>query len=401
MSNSTLDLLKLLSSPEELRESIRQMVQTAMNDLMKVELDSVLGYQKYSRETEGSDNCRNGSYQRTFDTEYGAVELNVPRDRKNEFNTALFDAYQRRSAWLEDMVIALYQKGSTTSEICELIEKLYGHHYSKQTVSNITEATQELVDRFNQRTLKTRYSILYIDATFTKIRRSTVSSEAVYLVLGIDEEGKREILSYCITPNESSEIWKDVFEDLKNRGVKEVLLGVMDGLRGLDESFLSYFPKADIQRCTVHFMRNILKRVRVQDRLEVATDLKEIFASHSEAQALELCEAMKRKWKKTYPKLFEDYLSRTNMFTYFKYPKMIWGSIRTTNWIENTNKQLKRQIKKKEQFPNEGSAERFLVNLFTIQNEKLSGRIMKGFELAYPRLAEMFEERSDLSGSSL
>ena len=148
-------------------------------------------------------------------------------------------------------------------------------------------------------------------------------------------------------------------------------------------------------------MRNILKRVRVQDRLEVATDLKEIFASHSETQALELCEEMKRKWKKTYPKLFEDYLSRTNMFTYFKYPKMIWGSIRTTNWIENTNKQLKRQIKKNEQFPNEGSAERFLVNLFTIQNEKLSGRIMKGFEFTYPRLAEMFEERSNCSGSSL
>ena len=117
-----------------------------MNDLMKVELDSVLGYQKYSRENEGSENCRNGSYQRTFDTEYGSVELNVPRDRKNEFSTALFDAYQRRSHWLEDMVIALYQKGSTTSEICELIEKLYSHHYSKQTVSNITEATQELVD---------------------------------------------------------------------------------------------------------------------------------------------------------------------------------------------------------------------------------------------------------------
>ena len=401
MSNSTLDLLKLLSSPEELRESIRQMVQTAMNDLMKVELDSVLGYQKYSRETEGSDNCRNGSYQRTFDTEYGAVELNVPRDRKNEFNTALFDAYQRRSYWLEDMVIALYQKGSTTSEISELIEKLYGHHYSKQTVSHITEATQGLVERFNQRALKPRYSILYIDATFTKIRRSTVSSEAVYLVLGIDEEGKREILSYWFTPNESSEIWKDVFEDLKNRGVKEVLLGVMDGLKGLDESFLNYFPRADIQRCTVHFMRNILKRVRVQDRLEVATDLKEIFASQNEAQALELCEAMKRKWKKDYPKLFEDYLNRPNMFTYFKYPPMIWGSIRTTNWIENTNKQLKRQIKKKEQFPNEGSAERFLVNLFTIQNEKLSSRIMKGFELAYPRLAEMFEERCDYSGSSL
>lgn len=401
MSNSTLDLLKLLSSPEELRESIRQMVQTAMNDLMKVELDSVLGYQKYSRETEGSENCRNGSYQRTFDTEYGSVELNVPRDRKNEFNTALFDAYQRRSSWLEDMVIALYQKGSTTSEICELIEKLYGHHYSKQTVSHITEATQELVERFNQRALKKRYSILYIDATFTKIRRSTVSSEAVYLVLGIDEEGKREILSYCITPHESSEIWKDVFEDLKNRGVKEVLLGVMDGLKGLDESFLSYFPKADIQRCTVHFMRNICKRVRVQDRLEVAADLKEIFASQSEVVALERCEAMKRKWKKAYPKLFEDYLNRPNMFTYFKYPVYIWRSIRTTNWIENTNKQLKRQIKKKEQFPNEGSAERFLVNLFTIQNEKLSSRIMKGFELAYPKLAEMFEERCDCSGSSL
>lgn len=178
-------------------------------------------------------------------------------------------------------------------------------------------------------------------------------------------------------------------------------MGMMDGLKGLDESFLSTFLMADTQRCTIHFMRNICKRVRVQDLLEVATDLKEIFASQNEAHALERCETMKRKWKNAYPKLFEDYLNRQYMFTYFKYPSMIWGSIRTTNWIENINKQLKRQIKKKEQFQSVGSAERFLVNLFTIQNEKLSSRIMKGFELAYPRLAQMFEERCDLSSSSL
>ena len=130
-------------------------------------------------------------------------------------------------------------------------------------------------------------------------------------------------------------------------------------------------------------MRNICKRVRVQGRLEVATDLKEIFASQNEQEAMERCETMKQKWKKGYPKLFEDYLNHPNIFTYFKYPTFIWSSIQTINRIENTNKQLKWQIKKKKKFPNEGSAERFLVNLFSIQNEKLGSRVMKRFELAY------------------
>ena len=214
MNNFTLDLINSLSSPEKTKEVIQKHLEEAMNDLMKTELDAVLGYLKYER-GQKNGNARNGSYERNFDSEYGDLHLNVPRDRKNEFSTKLFDAYQRRTDWLESMIIELYQRGSTTGEIADIIEKMYGHHYSKETVSNITEATQVLVDQFKKRPLKKRYSILYIDATFTKIRRRSVASEAVYLVLGIDEEGKRDILSYLILPEESSECWKDIFIDLK------------------------------------------------------------------------------------------------------------------------------------------------------------------------------------------
>jgi transposase-like protein len=192
MNHFTRDLLEALPSPEKTKEIVREHLEEAMNAMLKNELDAVLGYQKYQRgQREG--NSRNGSYERTYDTEYGEVNLNVPRDRKNEFEPQLFTPYQRRSDWLESMIIELYQKGSTTSEIAEIIEKLYGHYYSKETISNITEATQVLVDQFKSRPLKKRYSILYIDATFTKIRRRNVASEAVYLVLGIEEQGKPDI----------------------------------------------------------------------------------------------------------------------------------------------------------------------------------------------------------------
>jgi transposase-like protein len=392
MNHFTRDLLEALSSPEKTKEIVREHLEEAMNAMLKNELDAVLGYQKYQRgQREG--NSRNGSYERTYDTEYGEVNLNIPRDRKNEFEPHLFTPYQRRSDWLESMIIELYQKGSTTSEIAEIIEKLYGHYYSKETISNITEATQVLVEQFKSRPLKKRYSILYIDATFTKIRRRNVASEAVYLVLGIDEEGKRDILSYLILPEESSYCWNDLFTDIKKRGVEQVLLGVMDGLVGLDDAFLSHFPKADVQRCTIHFMRNIARRVRVSDRAAILRDLSDWFKSTTQEAIDEKRQEIILKWVKDYPKLMKDYMHRSNLFTFINYPSSIWGSIKTTNWIENTNKQIKRQMKKKEQFPNEQSAERFLVNQIVIHNEKLNSRIMKGFDAAYNQLQHLFDER--------
>jgi len=392
MNHFTRDLLEALSSPEKTKEIVREHLEEAMNAMLKNELDAVLGYQKYQRgQREG--NSRNGSYERTYDTEYGEVNLNVPRDRKNEFEPQLFTPYQRRSDWLESMIIELYQKGSTTSEIAEIIEKLYGHYYSKETISNITEATQVLVDQFKTRPLKKRYSILYIDATFAKIRRRNVASEAVYLVLGIDEEGKRAILSYLILPEETTHCWNDLFIDIKKRGVEHVLLGVMDGLVGLDDAFLNHFPKADVQRCTIHFMRNISRRVRVTDRAVILRDLSDWFKSTTQEEIDERRQGIILKWVKDYPKLMKDYMVRPHLFTFIKYPSSIWGSIKTTNWIENTNKQIKRQMKKKEQFPNEQSAERFLVNQIVIHNDKLSSRIMKGFDAAYHQLQHLFDER--------
>lgn len=392
MNHFTRELVETLSSPEKIKEIVRQHLEEAMNTMLKNELDAVLGYQKYQR-GQRDGNSRNGSYDRSYDTEYGEVNLNVPRDRKNEFEPKLFDPYQRRSDWLESMIIELYQKGSTTSEIAEIIEKLYGHYYSKETISNITEATQILVDQFKMRPLKKRYSILYIDATFTKIRRRNVASEAVYLVLGIDEEGRRDILSYLILPEESTTCWKELFEDLKQRGVEHVLLGVMDGLKGLDDAFLHYFPLAEVQRCTVHFMRNVAHRVRVTDRPEILRELSDWFKSTTLDEVETKRQAIINKWVKDYPKLMIDHMNRSNLFTYIHYPSSIWGSIKTTNWIENTNKQIKRQIKKKEQFPNEQSAERFLVNQFVIHNDKLNSRIMKGFDAAYHELQKLFEQR--------
>lgn len=390
MNQFTTEIMYALARKEDLTEIFRQHLEAAINELLQTEMTEFLGYSRYNREGFNTGNSRNGKYLRAFDTKYGTLNLEIPRDRNGEFQQHTLPAYDRRSDALEETVIQLYRKGITTSEIAELIEKMYGSFYTPQTISTITKAVTEQVQAFHERTLHSQYVCSYLDATYLPLRRDTVAKEAIHLALGIRPDGTKEILNYQVAPTESAGIWRELLETLKNQGVEEVLLFVTDGLKGLDTVLSECFPKAKQQRCLVHIARNICHNVRITDRKETMNDFKQIHQTKEKEQAVQALRDFLTKWQKRYPKIIKKLEKQENLLTFFEFPSSIRSSIYSTNLIEGFNKHLKRNTKKKEQFPNEESLDRFLVTQFLDYNNKHDGRCHRGFSQDRDTLESMF-----------
>jgi putative transposase len=287
---------------------------------------------------------RNGYYTRGLDTKYGHIEdLNVPRDRDSQFHTKLFEPYERRHGdWLEETIIRMYRSGMSTREVGKMDERLVGTSYSAATVSNITNTTLEDIEAWRKRPITKRFITLFLDALFVKVRRDTVDKEAVYIAMGITEDGYREILGFYVGGTESSIGWHDVLSDLYTRGLKQVLLGVFDGLSGLEETFRSVYPKADVQHCVVHKIRNSLNKARKKDQYELAEALKPIY---------------------------------------------------TTNWIERENKEIRKRLKTMNSLPSIEAAEKIIYLNVVEKNDLWSERICTGFVKAKQQILKKFEEK--------
>ena len=389
MTNFTTEIVQTLVTKGDLNELFRLHLEKAINTLLRTELTAFLDYEKYDRTGFNSGNSRNGNYSRSFKTEYGELNLAIPRDRNGEFSQQTLPAYKRSNDSLETTIIQLFQKGITMSEISELIEKMYGHYYTPQTISNITQIVSEDVVAFKERSLESQYSIIFMDATHIPLKRQTVSKEAVYIVIGIRLDGTKEVLGFSIAPTESSYVWKEILQDLKNRGLEEVLLVVTDGLSGINDSIHSIYPNAQFQQCCVHISRNIAHKVRVSDRQEVCNDFKLVYQAASKEEAMNQISFMIDKWKKQYPRVVK-LLMNPAILTFYNFPPSIRRTIYSTNLIEGFNKQLKKYTKRKEQFPNEESLERFLVSQFNNYNQKFLCRIHKGFKEIQDTLESMF-----------
>jgi putative transposase len=393
MNHFTSDIMQALVKKEDITEVFRLHLEAAVNTLLKTELTAFLDYEKYDRIGFNSGNSRNGAYLRTLHTEYGDLEISIPRDRNSEFKQQTIAPYKRTNDTLESFVIHMFQKGVTMSEISDLLEKRYGHHYTPQTISNMTKVLSEQVEAFKSRTLESRYVCVYLDATYIALKRDTVTKEAVYIAVGIREDGSKEVLSYTIAPTESAFVWKEVLEDLKDRGVEEVLLFISDGLKGIIDRIFTMFPDAQYQSCCVHISRNISHKVRVTDRAEICEDFKSVYRADNREQGEKALNDFVKKWKSAYPKVTKSLLENPYIVTFYSFPKSIWRSIYTTNLIESFNKQIKKYSKRKEQFPNEDSLERFLVSQFEIYNQKFSTRCHLGFDQARAELSAMFKEK--------
>lgn len=389
MTNFTTEIMETLINKGDLDDLFRRHLELAINTLLQAELTAFLDYEKYNRTGFNSGNSRNGNYSRSFKTEFGELNLAIPRDRNGEFSQQTLPAYKRSNDSLETTIIQLFQKGITMSEISELIEKIYGHYYTPQTISNITQIVSEDVVAFKERSLEFQYSIIFMDATHIPLKRQTVSKEAVYIVIGIRLDGTKEVLGFSIAPTGSSYVWKEILQDLKDRGLEEVLLVVTDGLSGINDSIHSIYPNAQFQQCCVHISRNIAHKVRVSDRQEVCNDFKLVYQAASKEEAMNQISFMIDKWKKQYPRVVK-LLMNPAILTFYNFPPSIRRTIYSTNLIEGFNKQLKKYTKRKEQFPNEESLERFLVSQFNNYNQKFLCRIHKGFKEIQDTLESMF-----------
>ncbi|MEB7495894.1 IS256 family transposase [Enterococcus hirae] len=389
MNDFTTEIMETLINKGDLDELFRCHLELAVNSLLQAELTAFLDYEKYDRAGFNSGNSRNGNYSRSFRTEYGELNLVIPRDRNGKFSQQTLPAYKRTNDSLETTIIQLFQKGITMSEISELIEKMYGHHYTPQTISNMTKIVSEDIIAFKERSLESRYSVIFMDATHIPLKRQTVSKEAVYIVIGIRLDGTKEVLGFSIAPTESSYVWKEILQDLKDRGLEEVLLVVTDGLSGINDSIHSVYPNAQFQQCCVHISRNIAHKVRVSDRQEVCNDFKLVYQAASKEEAMNQISFMIDKWKKQYPRVVK-LLMNPAILTFYNFPPSIRRTIYSTNLIEGFNKQLKKYTKRKEQFPNEESLERFLVSQFNNYNQKFLCRVHKGFKEIHDTLESMF-----------
>ena len=395
MNELNTELMTALLKNESLDDIFRSHLEKAVNDLLKLELTEFLGYDKHSTDGYGSGNSRNGFYTRELDTKYGKLHISIPRDRNGSFEHHLIPDYARRMDDLETTIITLYRKGITTREISDLIEKLYGHHYTPATVSNISKAVADQVKVFHERPLSERYVVIFMDATYLSVRRDSVAKEPLHVLLGITPDGTREILDYALYPTEAASNYEEMMSSLKARGVKQVLLFASDGLEGMRDAVKRQFPEAEHQQCWVHLSRTVSRYIRNKDRKEVLGDLKAVYHADSEGNARKVLQTFLEKYHKRYPKLsgiFE--WAEKSLYSFLKFPEAIRSSLYTTNLIERSNKGLKHRSKVKEQFPNENALERFVCCYYSDQNRSYAERMQRGFAAASSEIMQMFEASS-------
>lgn len=390
MTNISTNLMSALLNNESIDEVFRSELENAVNEVLSTELTAFLNYERYDYAGRNSGDSRNGFYNRTYQSRFGKLNLKIPRDREGLFKQHTIPSYQRSSNELETTIIQLYKKGITTREISDLIEKMYGHYYTPQTVSNITQAVQEQVEKFHKRPISDKYVAVYCDATYLNVRRDSVAKEALHVILGITIEGNKEVLDYALYPSESSSNYKEMLINLKNRGLEQVLLFITDGLNGIRNACLDVFPKAKHQACWTHLCRNVMKYIRAKDKATVMNKLKLVYNASTAKDAEATLYDFMVKYSKIYPKAVAILEDLTSLFEFYEFPEAIRRSIYTTNLIENLNKNLKRGTKRKEQFPNENSLERYVCSFYCDYNQTMDRRVHKGFKECRADLEAMF-----------
>jgi putative transposase len=373
---------------DEFKSLLRESIQTAS----EVEMDEHLGYEKHQESD--NPNYRNGSNKKTLKSKYGDVDVAIPRDRDGSFEPQLVKKRETLLNGSEDLIISLYTKGMSVRDIQHHLDDLYGYQLSEQTISNITSAVIEKAKEWQSRPLEPIYPIIFMDATVLKIRVDrVVKNIAAYIMLGITLEGKKEILGIWIGENETSKYWLTLLNELKNRGVDDVLIFAIDGLNGFNQAIEAVYPKAEIQRCIVHQIRSSLRYVSWKDRKAVATDLKTVYTAPTEEDAQSALMEFNDVWGKKYPHITQSWTNNWNeLATFFKYPKPVQTLIYTTNPIESLNSSIKRRTKSKGSFPTIDSAFKVLYLSTQEMQEKWKRNGLRNWSEIYPQLCIFFSE---------
>ena len=394
MNDFTKDMANALFNQDKINDLFRQKLQQAVNDLLESELTAFLGYNPYERDGWNTGNSRNGAYYRKVDTQFGQIEIKVPRDRNGEFHQHTMPDYKRHTDVLEQTVIKLYSKGVTTREIADLIEKMYGGYYSPAMVSNISKEMIPKVEAYHQRHLSDKFFCVYLDATYIPLKRVTYEREAVYIAIGIKPNGHKEVIDYCIAPTENIEIWSEMLKGFKSRGLEQVELFLSDGVVGMKEAICQSYPKAHFQRCLVHVMRNISAKMRVDDRQKALDEFKQIHTQSNKEMAVQVLHEFYQNWEKAYKNVVRDLRQvEPDLLTFYNYPPAIRASIYSTNMIESFNNRLKRKTKPKTEFPTEQSLDTFIGVQAMDYNDRYFNKIHKGFGQVRDTLESYFDSK--------
>lgn len=383
---------KSIKTESDLNDFRRMITKVTVETALNAELDEHLGYDRHDKRP--SDNSRNGYSSKTLRTEDGQFEIEAPRDRDGSFEPKLVKKQQTRFTSMDDKILSLYAKGMTTREIVATFKEMYDADVSASLISKVTDAVIEQVVEWQSRPLEAVYPIVYLDCIVIKIRQDKqVINKAVYLALGVNLEGHKDLLGMWLSENEGAKFWLNVLTELQNRGVKDVLIACVDGLKGFPEAIHAAFPQTKVQLCIVHMVRNSIKYVPWKDYKAVTADLKQIYRSATEDEALLALDQFSDRWDSKYPQISRSWRSHWgNLNTLFNYPEDIRKAIYTTNAIESLNSVIRKAIKKRKLFPTDASAQK-VIYLAIMDASKKWTMPIRNWKTALNRFMIEFEDR--------
>ena len=383
---------------KDVENILKDMFGNILQELLEAEMDESLGYSKYDYKNKDTDNSRNGYSKKQIRTSMGNMDISIPRDRKAEFEPRVVPKYSKDvSPSMEDRILSMYAKGMSLSDIRGHMKEIYGMNLSDETISRLTDRILPIVNQWRTRPLESVYAIVYMDGIrFKVLENSSIRNKVVYAAIGINMDGMKDVLGMWVSENESSKYWLNVLNELKNRGVKDILITSIDGLAGFEDAIKAVYPKTEIQRCIIHQLRNTFKYVSYKDKKEFAKDFKSVYKAVTKESAWNNFIQLKDKWGKKYPlsfKIWED--NWGSLTAYFKYPQEIRTLIYTTNPIESFNRQLRKVTKSKSVFPNDTALLKMLY-LVTMDVVKKWTMRQKNWASILAQLAVYFKDRVEV-----
>lgn len=366
-----------VSSMADIQNLFKETIAEFMEKGLDAELEEELGYSRYDYRNKKTDNSRNGHSSKTLRTSFGEVEVAVPRDRKGEFEPQLLRKNQTSiSQDIEEKILSMYAKGMTTADIEAHIREIYGMDVSDTTISRITDKILPMVHEWQSRPLESVYAVVFMDAIHYHVRsEGQIVKKAVYIAIGINLDGRKDVLGMWVGENESAKFWANVLNGMKNRGVQDIFIACTDNLTGFSAAINAVFPQTDIQNCIVHQLRNSSKYVSYKDIKALMADLKAVYAAPDEQAALSALDDFENTWGKKYPQIAASWRENwPNLSTYFKFPDAVRRLIYTTNTIEGFNRQLRKVTKSKSVFPTDDSLLKMLYLAMMDITKKWTGR---------------------------
>jgi|TARA_Y100000031_G_C8197119_1_gene374255 putative transposase len=391
------ELLKSCKTPEDILGEgglLKQLTKAVVERALEGEMTDHLGYTKYSPIGKTRSNSRNGKTSKTIQGKHGKMDITVPRDRDGEFKPQLIPKHHRRFDGFDDKIISMYARGMTTRDIRGQLEDLYGVDVSPTFISTVTDAVLDEVRQWQTRPLDPLYPIVYLDAIRIKGRHEGhIMNKAVYLAIGINTDGLKEVLGMWIAKTEGAKFWLSVLNELKNRGLEDIFIASVDGLKGFPDAIETVYPHTQVQLCIVHMVRNSLKYVSWKQRKEMATDLKTIYRASTIEEAQSNLDAFAQKWDNTHPNVSKAWRDNwTNLSTFFDYPKDIRKVIYTTNAIESLNMSLRKVTKTRGSFPNDDAI--FKILYLALRNAAKKWTMpIQNWKAAMNQFSIMFEDR--------